>query len=263
MQTQPTFTFPFGEIVKPVIQQDRTPKRIFVLGVYASAVHARWIDARGKTRVAALAVASEPYIFWRGDGVVEILDQINIRSELGKLLPANPKLNGPSGIALDELFLHPLGLQRDDAWLCDLVPHSCLNPKQKAALEREYQPVVAEYGLPQVTLPPVPRQLAEDQRRKEIVEELETSGATTLILLGDEPVRWFLHWFDPNWKRLSDFGQDNALYGQLHATEINRKEYHVLPLVHPRQAAQLGTHSARWHELHRYWINQVAHTLVV
>ena len=32
--------YPFGETVHPLIQQDRTPKKVFVLDVYASAVHA-------------------------------------------------------------------------------------------------------------------------------------------------------------------------------------------------------------------------------
>ena len=41
------FTFPFGQPVRRVEQQDRAPKRVFVLGVYASAVHARWIDVDG------------------------------------------------------------------------------------------------------------------------------------------------------------------------------------------------------------------------
>jgi len=33
--------FPFGEEVHKVEQKDRTPKNVFILGVYASAVHAR------------------------------------------------------------------------------------------------------------------------------------------------------------------------------------------------------------------------------
>jgi len=36
-------TYPFGSPLQRVIQADRTPKRVFVLGVYASAVHARWL----------------------------------------------------------------------------------------------------------------------------------------------------------------------------------------------------------------------------
>jgi hypothetical protein len=65
-------TLPFGQPVCEVLQSDRDPKDVFVLGVYASAVHARWIDAAGKTVVKALAVASEPYIFWRGDNAESI-----------------------------------------------------------------------------------------------------------------------------------------------------------------------------------------------
>ena len=48
--------FPFGQPLSIVKQEDRTPKEIFVLGVYASAVHARWIGIDGKVKINALAV---------------------------------------------------------------------------------------------------------------------------------------------------------------------------------------------------------------
>ena len=54
------YYYPFGEIVHPLVQQDRTPKKVFVLGVYASAVHARW-KIGSKTICPAMAVASEPF----------------------------------------------------------------------------------------------------------------------------------------------------------------------------------------------------------
>ncbi|MBN2192831.1 MAG: hypothetical protein JW751_08425, partial [Polyangiaceae bacterium] len=146
-------TYPFGQPLRRVIQTDRSPKRVFVLGVYASAVHARWVSPEGRTLIAALAVASEPYIFWRGDGVEEIVAGIQVPEGAGKLVPAAAQLNGPSGVTLDTGVLGPLGLTRDDAWLCDLVPHTCLNPKQKAALDREYVPRMAKLGLPEVALP--------------------------------------------------------------------------------------------------------------
>ena len=103
-----SYTFPFGIPVQTVSQQDRMPKKVFVLGVYASAVHARWRDPHGQTKVTALAVASEPYIFWRGDGAAAIIDQITIPPVVGTLAPAAKQFNGPSGRALDERFLHPL-----------------------------------------------------------------------------------------------------------------------------------------------------------
>jgi len=103
-----TLVFPFGSQLQKVEQIDESPKKVFVLGVYASAVHAKWIGQDGKVKVNALAVASEPYIFWKGENAEKIIDKIPIPEELGKLIPAYKRFNGPSGIALDELYLRPL-----------------------------------------------------------------------------------------------------------------------------------------------------------
>ncbi len=249
-------TFPFGQPLLPVLQEDRRPKKVFVLGVYASAMHARWVGPDGKVVVNAMAVASEPYIFWRGEKADEIIRRINIPPEIGTLVPAPANLNGPSGIALDDLFLAPLGLSRDDAWLCDLVPHSCVNPSQMKAIERSYEPLREQYGLPEHSIPPVPTRLADDHRRSEILQELRDSQAETLILLGDQPIKWFLRHFDNRWKRLSDFEP----YGQRHRTDIDGITIDVLPLVHPRQAARLGASSKHWHDAHQQWLASQVHS---
>ena len=60
------YQYPFGEYARPLVQEDRSPKKIFVLGVYASAVHARW-KRENNIICLALAVASEPRIFWDGN----------------------------------------------------------------------------------------------------------------------------------------------------------------------------------------------------
>lgn len=114
--------FPFGQQIHKVYQIDCTPKNIFVLGVYASAVHARWLGNDDRIKVKALAVASEPAIFWRGDNAESIIHQIDIPPEAGKLVPAGQQFNGPSGRALDNLILKPMGVTREDVWLCDLIP---------------------------------------------------------------------------------------------------------------------------------------------
>lgn len=246
--------FPFGEQVHKVVQSDRTRKDVFILGVYASAVHARWVNANGKTLVNALAVASEPYIFWRGENPEFIIDKIHVPHEIGKLLPAKPTFNGPSGIALDNLILEPLGLERNDVWLCDLVPHSCLNPAQKKAIDREYLPIAKKYDLPLPSVPPLPRPLTDEKRRNEILSEMLESNTRVLILLGDLPIRWFLYYFDKRWKKLSDF----VAYGQIHETEIRNKKVAVLPLAHPRQIAKLGQSSSYWFNVHRTWIQAQA-----
>ena len=91
------YLYPFGQKLHPLVQEDKTPKKVFVLGVYASAVHARWMRD-GQIVCRALAVASEPRIFWDGnpDEAKAIIDKIKIPQELGILVPAGKRLNGPS-----------------------------------------------------------------------------------------------------------------------------------------------------------------------
>ena len=103
------YLFPFGQELHPLVQEDKSPKKVFVLGVYASAVHARWkID--GQIICQALAVASEPRIFWDGneEEAKSIISKISIPPELGCLEPAGRQLNGPSAKVLDENILAPL-----------------------------------------------------------------------------------------------------------------------------------------------------------
>ena len=247
------FTFPFGQPLRRVEQQDRAPKKVFVLGVYASAVHARWIDVAGTTTVTAVAVASEPYIFWRGEDADTIVNRIEIPSQLGTLVAAARNLNGPSGRALDAHFLDPLGIGRVDAWLCDLIPHACMNRHQRHAIERAYVPRATEFGLPAVRLPPVPATLSDPHRRSAILAEIRQAQPEVVILLGDEPIRWFLSYFDNRWKSLADVGREQHSYGQICPVILEGEAYHVLPLVHPRQAAKLGAHSSVWSELHQNW----------
>lgn len=255
METHKTKTFPFGQILKPVKQTNRSPKKVFVLGVYASAVHARWLDMRGKQIVAALAVASEPEIFWMGEGAEEIISKINVPSEVGQLVPTTDNLNGPSGRALDKLFLTPLGYNRDDAWLCDLLPESRVNENQRIVIDKFYKPIVKKYNLAESTIPDFNKfELDSADRRLEILQELEESQANTLILLGDLPIKWFLKYHDDRFTKLSEFGETNELYGRNHEIKINNKVYNVIPLCHPRQADRLGTSSAKWGGFHDYWI---------
>ena len=247
-------TYPFGQPLTPVIQTDRRPKRVFVLGVYASAVHARWMSPEGKVKVRALAVASEPEIFWRGEGAAAIIRQISMPASLGHLVPADARLNGPSGVVLDERFLAPLGVTRQDAWLCDLLPESRLNPSQRKALDREYMDFVRQGLVPDVTIPPVPRRFCDDDRAAEIVEEILASQAPLLVTLGDIPLREFVARFEPKWAKLSVFGQTAQTYGQEHPLTIGGHALSLLPLVHPRQAGRLGASSGVWAGLHGQWV---------
>ena len=255
------YYFPFGMPLKKVQQSDRSPKKVFVLGVYASAVHARLVDKNGVQLVAALAVASEPEIFWTGDNATEIISQIEVPTEVGRLeVPKNKSMNGPSGRALDELYLAPLGLARKDVWLCDLLPESRVNPGQREAINNHYTPLVNRYGLAKATIPDFfDAELKSPTRREEILAELEVSKADTIILLGDLPIKWFLtHVSNGKQKKLSDFGDTSDSYGIPVPMMIAGKTYSIIALCHPRQAGQLGSSSKKWTELHSSWIDRLS-----
>ena len=250
------YFFPFGETVCPLVQQDRSPKKIFVLGVYASAVHARW---KKDNRIVchALAVASEPRIFWDGnlEEAEEIIRGIHIPEQLGTLEPAGTHLNGPSAKVLDNQILAPLGLSRQDVWLCDLLPETRLNDNQVKIIRKEYAPKAKLYGLNEVTIPSRPTVFCDKARSEEIVSELEESQAETLILLGDIPILQFLNRVaEVNYTSLQEY-VDLYGYGNYSQTAINGKTYKILPLAHPRQIGALGAHSEKWYKLHQEWEN--------
>ena len=256
------FYFPFGEKLTKVYQDSLTPKKVFVLGVYASAVHAKWTDKNGKQKVAALAVASEPSIFWTGENAEEIISKIKIPEQLGSLsVPKDKRLNGSSGCALDKLYLQPLGLSRQNSWLCDLLPESRVNEQQRKAIDTHYtETIIKEYNLPRATVPNFDKKkLDSPTRRDEILNELQTSKADTLILLGDLPINWFLRYYsDKRFTKLSEFGEDNKTYGRPQQLNIGGNDYNVIALCHPRQADRLGTSSSKWRQLHDYWIKNVS-----
>ena len=254
------FIFPFGQPLQRVEQTDRRPKKVFILGVYGSAVHARWLDPAGRTLVKALAVASEPRVFWNGSApdAAGIIAKSHIPPKMGTLVPADETFNGPSGQALDDLYLTPLGFpSRDDAWLCDLVPHTCLNLRQQQALQR-YHEAAQEFGLAPAHLPTAPPAPPDAARREEVLQEIEAAQPRLIIPLGDQPLLWFLSFFQPAWERLAGFGKGPAEYGRVHECRIQGKRYHVLPLVHPRQAGGLGLHSPVWKECHAHWARHEA-----
>lgn len=248
------YQFPFGQELHPLVQQDRSPKKVFVLGVYASAVHARW-KRDGQIICQALAVASEPRIFWDGDPeeARAIIGAIHMPPELGILEPAGRQLNGPSAKVLDENILAPLGFTRRDAWLCDLLPETRINPSQAKALKEKYEPIREKYGLNEVTIPKRPSRFCDEARSREITAELLESRAELLVLLGDIPVKEYLNRVARvDFSTLQEY-VDRYGYGNPTEVTINGKPLRVLPLAHPRQIGALGAHSEKWCQMHRDW----------
>mgnify|MGYP003583224829 CR=1 FL=1 len=249
--------FPFGQPLQKVEQVPFTGARVFVLGVYSSAVHARWIGPDGKQRALALAVASEPCIFWRGEDAASIIGAIQVPPEAGSLVDAGKRFNGPSGKSLDEDYLVPLGLSRGDAWLCDLLPESRMNDGQ-AARVRDYSSMATALGMPAATVPRVPARYASQLRVEEVLEELFRSDAETLITLGDPPLREFVVALAFGHSRLRMYGALPSQYGRLHPFSVRGRRLQLLPLTHPRQARALGNSDKGWGDLHRHWVQNTA-----
>ena len=248
------YYFPFGQELRPLVQEDRSEKKVFVLGVYASAVHARW-KKDGKIICQALAVASEPRIFWDGneDEARTIIGSIAIPSELGYLEPAGRQLNGPSAKVLDENILAPLGFTRRDAWLCDCLPETRINSSQERVLREKYTPLIQKYNLNEVTIPLRPSAFCDEKRSEEITTELMQSGANLLVLLGDIPIAQYLKRVaDVPYSTLSEYVSLYG-YGAITNVTINGRTINVLPLAHPRQIGALGAHNEKWFLAHREW----------
>ena len=253
------YKFPFGQEVHKLVQQDRSPKKVFVLGVYASAVHAKWKDKNGKRVCQALAVASEPRIFWDGNEkeAAEIISKIHIPEEFGSLEPAASNLNGPSAKVLDENVLAPLGFTRNDAWLCDLLPEYRLSPGQVEAIEKHYAPICNGDDWRKTIVPKPPKKFCDQKRREEILAELDESQAELLILLGDDPLDdFFKHIAGVKYDTLQKCVDENG-YGKAIEASINGRKINVLPLTHPHQIGAMGNHSSKWHQAHQDWEQQM------
>lgn len=252
------YYFPFGQELHPLVQEDQSPKKVFVLGVYASAVHARW-KKDGQIICQALAVASEPRIFWDGnpDEAKAIIDSVKIPKELGILEPAGRQLNGPSAKVLDENILAPLGYTRKDAWLCDCLPETRINPSQARAIREKYNPLIEAYKLNPVTIPARPSAFCSKARSLEITQELMQSKAELLVLLGDIPIAQYLkNVTDVPYSTLGEYVERYGYGNPMDAT-INGKKIRILPMAHPRQIGALGAHSEKWVLTHKKWEDQV------
>ena len=243
------YQFPFGESVQRLVQVDRVPKQFFVLGVYSSAVHAKWVN-QSRIVCQALAVASEPYIFWDGNPVEakSILDRIHIPSELGSLVLPNSNLNGPSSKVLNENILRLFGITRKEAWLSDLLPESRLNPNQQKVIAEKYNPLIDLFGLNEVTVPIEDGRFCDEHRCGEISDEILESKADNLILLGDIPIKQYLSRVtDIDFESLRTYTNRHG-YGKPIKLKISGRKVNVIPIAHPRQIGGLG-------QSNRYWLN--------
>lgn len=246
MSTPEVQRFPFGAPLHDTPPHEARNAEAFVVGVYASAVHARW-TLDGKELCKALAVATEPHSFWDGSGAAEIVSAIEVPPGMGALEPAAAKLNGPSGTTLREKYLRPLGLDLGGCWITDLHDRYFVSDGNAKALAR-YEALrrALRSGAPPASLPARPPVVAVSRDRlRRLEEEFHESGARLVITLGNEPIRPLL---GASVRRLS-----RDAYGVPERLEVFGRKVDVLRLCHPRQAGALGSSSAAWTATHAAW----------
>ncbi len=245
--------FPFGAASGRCEPRRVSDASAFVLGVYPSALHVQWTHP--EARVAALAVAPEPWPFWPGEDQEHQVHawqaEVGWQEEWGTVRPAG-RLNGSSGQAVAERVLAPLGLGLDRVWTTDALPlyHIHRGPRtQGDAMSTRYDPFAAQRGLPLHDLPTRPpvdqlvrRSIKEEGPRLQY--ELRESQAPLLITLGNEALVVAAALLEGDLP--SRLRADEA-YGKRRRVRFGAAQLEVLPLVHP------GQRSGTWLQAHDRW----------
>ena len=247
-----TYQFPFGRSHGPTPPQTPIGEAdLFVVGVYPSALHAAWFAPGGRRLCQALAVDIEPWSFWDGADAAQRVQEIaaGVPPEAGKLEPADPRWNGPSGRTLREMYLKPLG--NPSCWITDLHDLYYISDGNARAIEKHYAHLAKRLDLPEARLPSrPPRVQPSPERLSTLEEEFLVSGAGWVLTLGNEPLP-VLFPEGPRRLVLEGYGEPvmRMLFGRYEVTAIH--------FCHPRQAAGLGRSSVRWAETHAAWIEDV------
>lgn len=244
--------FPFGENIVRLTQKDRSPKRFFLIGSYASAVHALWFDLSGKMVTRSLAVANEPEILWAGNSfeALTVITRVKCPLDAGRLTDAGKRMNGGIGRLFHSEILKPLNIFRSDVWFSLLIPFTIANKGQRKALNR-YNRSCEKFRLPPSSILPsnIKTSLITEKRISDLIEELEESKAEIIITLGDLPLHHFIKLFNPYIDKLDSFER----YGQIHDIKIKDKNYRLLPFYHPKSGENIGAYTEKWRRVHFDW----------
>lgn len=250
-----TGIFPFGAPVRPYERIDTTPKEVFILGAYPSALHVAWTSPTGE-RVQALPVDNEPEPFWNGADLDEHLARWRARAEVtvvGEVAVA-PEFNGPSGVTLDSRYLRPLHQDRADSWITDCLPLYCMSAGVKKALDRtKFDSLMDAHDAPRPDIDAHPSEAAiikrSAARHDTIVAELSASKAPTVVTLGNAALAVLHH-------ALGLDGPAPTLERTSYGTPITITEPHHatwLPLAHPGLLEKNG----EWSKAHARWEKKV------
>lgn len=246
-----SFVFPFGRPVTPRPPSASSPRRVFVLGAYPSALHVEWTPPKPYRRIRALAVDDEPTPFWTGhDEATRVsawCEAVGFRPSWGTVRGVG-SLNGSSGLWVEREVLRPLGVTHAETWITDCLDMYRASTGVAARLADTYEPFGRAHGLPRAVLPPHPdendivreaRAGHVDRRRR----ELRAAAPELIVTLGNAALRVVLDLVEVEGApaRLSV-----ASYATRFACRFEGRSVAWLPLAHPAAPAVYQDAHVRW-----------------
>jgi hypothetical protein len=245
----------FGKPVIPAKPRSNGPRDVFVLGAYPSALHVRW-QAPGCARaVQAVAVDGEPEPFWIGDDedaqIKRWLGEISFPSSWGKVAPCG-RLNGSSGVWVDEMILRPLGIDRSSAWITDCVDTYFESAAAAARLARpEIVNAMTANGIPTAHHRGHPSESSIVREALEVHAdrlraELFVARPRIVVTLGNAALR-VLAAFGGAANLPKQLSPANDLCGKAHRGGIGDLKFECLPLAHPASPVP-------YQRAHREWV---------
>jgi hypothetical protein len=244
--------FPFGRPVVPRPPSASTKRRIFILGAYPSALHVAWRPPTGKP-IRAMAIDNEPVPFWNGEREDEYIAQwkaaVGFRDkEWGEITGAG-KLNGSSGIWVDDNVLAPLGASRDDACITDCLDTYFSSDDGAARIIDTYSPFAERVGLTAAHLAGHPSEDAIVEQgvrlhRARLLRELAQAAPDLVVTLGNAALRVM---------RLTAAQNDapaklvaDPSYGRERTLTAGGRRIRWLPLAHPAAPSAYKDAHGRW-----------------
>ena len=249
---EPVGTFPFGRPVLARPPSASTKRGMFILGAYPSALHVAWRPPAGKP-IRAMAVDNEPVPFWNGERDGEYIAQwkaaVGFREGEWGTVAAAGKLNGSSGIWVDDNVLTPLGAGRDDVCISDCLDTYFSSDDGAARVADTYQPFAEGAGLPPARLAGHPSEDAIVEQgvrlhRGRLLRELSQAAPDVVVTLGNAALRVM---------RLTAAQNDGPAklladpsYGRERTLTVGGRRIRWLPLAHPASPSAYKDAHARW-----------------
>ncbi len=245
------FTFPFGRQVTPRPPSAASPRGVFILGAYPSALHVEWKPPKPYKQIKALAVDDEPTPFWTGHDeaarVQRWRESVGFHASWGTVRGVG-RLNGSSGHWVEREVLGPLGVTHEETWITDCLDTYRASTGVGVRLADTYEPFARAHSLPSAVLRPHPdendivREARADHLDR-LRSELRTAALELIVTLGNAALRVarYLVEVEDAPARLSPNG-----YGARLTSRFEGRAVAWLPLAHPATPAVYQEAHARW-----------------